>query len=87
MLTALRSAAPSEDEPGAASARLCLNWSNAMIRRLAAIDDDIVAGRILRVLYCQAALAAHRALRSDERTLLTASLDDLLALSLNEDLP
>lgn len=87
MLTALRSAAPSEDEPGAASARLCLNWSNAMIRRLAAIDDDIVAGRILRVLYCQAALAAHRPLRSDERTLLTASLDDLLALSLNEDLP
>lgn len=87
MLTAMRSAARFEDDPATPSARLCLNWSNPMIRRLAAIDDEIVAGRILRVLYCQAAVAAHRPLRGDERTLLTASLDDLLALSLSEDLP
>lgn len=59
---------------------LCLNWANPTIRHLAA-TDPLVADRIVRVLYCQAGVSAHRPVRDAECSLLIASMDDLLTLA------
>lgn len=85
MITAIEQSAPQPvvDVP---AATLCLNWANPTIRHLAAADP-LVADRIIRVLYCQAAVNAHRPLHEAERKLLSASLDDLLTLAAVHDAP
>lgn len=85
MLGAMSESAPAvADEPEPAL-RLCLNWSNPTVRKLAMIADDVVASRLLKVIYCQAVLAAHRPLAEKERDMLTESLDALLELSIMEE--
>jgi molecular chaperone HtpG len=64
-----------------ATGRLCLNWRNRLVRALAATEDDLLLTRTIRVLYVQSLLAAHRPLRSVDRTALTDALTDIVHLS------
>lgn len=64
-----------------ATARLCLNWNNRVVRMLAKLDDDTVFSRSVNLLYVQALLAGHRPLSQGDRTLMTTSLSDLIMLS------
>lgn len=79
MINAIEQSAPQLADAGPTTT-LCLNWANPTIRHLA-LADPLVADRIIRVLYCQAAVDAHRPIRDAERKLLAASLDDLLTLA------
>ena len=74
--------------PAAASARLCLNWANPLVRTLATLDDEAVLSRSIQLIYVQALLAGHRPLRSAERAILTTALTDLVHLTVGiTDLP
>ncbi|VXB24743.1 HSP90 family protein [Microbacterium sp. 8M] len=64
-----------------AAARLCLNWSNRVVRSLSAVGDDAVFARTVQLLYIQALLAGHRPLGDADRALMTGALSDLVALS------
>lgn len=81
MVSAMSQAAPTPISEGPAS-RLCLNWASQSVRRLAQAPDALVSDRMIRVMYCQAVLATHRPLQAAERALLSSSLDDLMALSM-----
>jgi len=71
-----------------ASAKLCLNWSNPLVRTLATLDDAAVFSRSVQLIYVQALLAGHRPLRSTDRTILTSALTDLVHLTVGiTDLP
>ncbi len=63
------------------SARLCLNWSNRVVRALSGLRDDAVFARTVQLLYIQALLAGHHPLRDADRQLMTTALSDLVALS------
>jgi molecular chaperone HtpG len=63
------------------SARLCLNWANPLVRRLATLDDPVVFDRTVRLLHVQSLLAAHRPLGPSDRAMLTTALDDIVQLS------
>ncbi len=74
-----------DDDP---SARLCLNWSNGVVRALTRVHDDAVFSRTVQLLYIQALLAGHHPLSDADRSLMTTALTDLVALSAGvEDLP
>jgi len=64
-----------------ATARLCLNWGNRVVRMLATLDDDAVFDRSVHVLYVQALLAGHRPLSAADRALMTTAMTDLIQLS------
>lgn len=64
-----------------ATARLCLNWTNRVVRMLATLDDQAVFTRSVHVLYVQALLAGHRPLTAADRTLMTTAMTDLIQLS------
>lgn len=70
--------ATADDDPGA---RLCLNWSNAVVRALVRVTDDAVFRRTVQLLYIQALLAGHHPLSDADRELMTSALGDLVALS------
>ena len=83
-------AASRHSGPGSlATARLCLNWGNPVIRTLAKLADDAVFARCVQLLYVQSQLAGRRPLTADDRKLMTTALADLIALSvgLGDDLP
>ncbi|WP_217177592.1 HSP90 family protein [Streptomyces sp. AC495_CC817] len=63
------------------SARLCLNWSNRVVRALVRVRDDAVFARTLQLLYIQALLAGHHPLTDADRALMTGALTDLVSLS------
>jgi len=63
------------------AARLCLNWSNRVVRSLREVGDDAVFARTVQLLYIQALLAGHRPLGDADRALMTGALADLVALS------
>lgn len=63
------------------TARLCLNWSNRVVRALARVEDDAVFARTLQLLYIQALLAGHHPLSDSDRALMTSALSDLVSLS------
>ncbi|WP_448720930.1 HSP90 family protein [Microbacterium natoriense] len=63
------------------SARLCLNWSNRVVRALVRVQDDAVFDRTVQLLYIQALLAGHHPLSDADRTLMTNALSDLVSLS------
>ncbi|MBS0024312.1 HSP90 family protein [Microbacterium paraoxydans] len=63
------------------TARLCLNWSNRVVRALVRVDDDAVFARTVQLLYIQALLAGHHPLRDADRALMTSALADLVSLS------
>nr|WP_314427663.1 HSP90 family protein [uncultured Microbacterium sp.] len=71
-------AASRDDDP---TARLCLNWSNAVVRALVRVQDDAVFARTVQLLYIQALLAGHHPLTDSDRALMTTALTDLVALS------
>lgn len=62
-------------------ARLCLNWSNPVVRALTRVRDDAVFARTVQLLYIQALLAGHHPLADADRALMTSALTDLVALS------
>ncbi|KAG4080600.1 hypothetical protein HA402_004126 [Bradysia odoriphaga] len=63
------------------SARLCLNWSNRVVRALVRVQDDAVFARTVQLLYIQALLAGHHPLADADRALMTSALADLVSLS------
>lgn len=63
------------------TARLCLNWSNRVVRALVRVEDDAVFARTVQLLYIQALLAGHHPLSDADRTLMTSALSDLVSLS------
>lgn len=63
------------------AARLCLNWSNRVVRALRDVTDEAVFARTVQLLYIQALLAGHRPLGDADRALMTGALADLVALS------
>ncbi|MGF6822533.1 molecular chaperone HtpG [Microbacterium sp. ZKA21] len=67
------------------SARLCLNWSNRVVRSLTGVRDDAVFSRTVQLLYIQALLAGHHPLSDADRTLMTTALADLVSLSAGID--
>lgn len=62
-------------------ARLCLNWSNRVVRALVRVVDDAVFARTVQLLYIQALLAGHHPLSDADRRLMTTALSDLVSLS------
>ncbi|MFE6997391.1 HSP90 family protein [Microbacterium sp. NPDC057659] len=75
-----------DDQVGAArdddlAARLCLNWSNRVVRALVGVQDDAVFARTVQLLYIQSLLAGHHPLSDADRTLMTTALADLVTLS------
>ncbi len=46
------------------TARLCLNWSNRVVRALVRVEDDAVFARTVQLLYIQALLAGHHPSRT-----------------------
>lgn len=62
-------------------ARLCLNWSNQVVRALVRVHDDAVFARTVQLLYIQALLAGHHPLTDADRTLMSTALADLVSLS------
>jgi len=67
---------------GGALVRLCLNWSDPLVRSLAAITDPVVGSRTVQLLYIQALLAGHHPLGAIERTMMSDALTGLVQLSL-----
>ncbi|HWV50024.1 MAG TPA: HSP90 family protein, partial [Microbacterium sp.] len=67
------------------SARLCLNWSNRVVRSLTGVRDDAVFSRTVQLLYIQALLAGHHPLSDADRSLMTTALADLVSLSAGID--
>jgi len=63
------------------TARLCLNWSNRVVRALVRVEDDAVFARTVQLLYIQALLAGHHPLSDADRALMTSALSDLVSLS------
>lgn len=63
------------------TARLCLNWSNRVVRALVRVEDDAVFARTVQLLYIQALLAGHHPLSDADRALMTTALSDLVSLS------
>jgi molecular chaperone HtpG len=78
--------AAGDDDP---RARLCLNWSNRVVRTLAGVGDEAVFSRTVQLLYIQALLAGHHPLADADRALMTTALTDLVALSagVHDDFP
>jgi molecular chaperone HtpG len=71
---------PQEDD--GPMARLCLNWSNELVRMIARVNDPLVFDRAIQLLYVQGLLAAHKPLSAADRMLLNSSVGDLIQLSI-----
>lgn len=67
------------------SARLCLNWSNRVVRALVRVHDEAVFARTVQLLYIQSLLAGHHPLSDADRALMTSALADLVSLSAGID--
>ncbi len=65
-------------------ARLCLNFSNPVIRKLCAVEDQQLLTSIVEVLYVQALLAGHHILSGEEQNLLNNCLKRLIEMSFND---
>lgn len=72
------------DEP---AARLCLNWTNPMIRRLAATTPGRVFDLSVQLLYVQSLLAGHHPLRPQDRALMSTALSELVDRAIDADIP
>jgi molecular chaperone HtpG len=66
----------------AATARLCLNFQNPLVRRLAAVTDRAVLRQTVELLYVQALLLGHHPLSAKEMALMGDSLLKLIELGL-----
>lgn len=66
-----------EQDEADASARLCLNWSNRVVRRLGDLPDPDFEHTV-HLLYVQALLAGQRPLREADRAVMTSALTHLV---------
>lgn len=71
----------------APEARLCLNWANEVVRRLASAGPGRVFELSVHLLYVQSLLAGHHPLGSADRALMTSSLSELLGRALDAESP
>lgn len=69
-----------------ARARLCLNWSNRVVRRLSETAEPVFAHTV-QLLYVQALLAGQRPLREQDRAIMTTALADLVDRSVDGGAP
>jgi molecular chaperone HtpG len=70
-----------EDEVGEPErARLCLNWSCPLVRRVASVDDEDVVETISRLLYVQALMLGNHPLGPQELDILNTGLSELIEL-------
>ncbi|WP_405373650.1 MULTISPECIES: HSP90 family protein [unclassified Microbacterium] len=65
-------------DAGTPTARLCLNWTNPLVRKLAATPPSRVFDLSLQLLYVQALLAGHHPLGPDDRALMSSGLAELV---------
>lgn len=70
------------ERDAAAGMRLVLNWTNPVIQRLAACEDEVLLGRIVCLLHSQAIVGSGRPLSSAQSRQLTETLTDLMLLNL-----
>lgn len=70
-------------ELGSQQPRLCLNYRNPLIRKLARVHDQRVLRTSIQMLYLQSLLMGHHPLNAMEMGLLNTGLIDLIELSLS----
>jgi len=63
-------------------ARLCFNFENPLIRKLARVEDRKVLRTAIQMLYVQALLMGHHPLSANEMALLNTGLLDLIDLAI-----
>jgi molecular chaperone HtpG len=71
-------------ERSAATARLCLNFQNPLVRRLAAVTNRTVLRQAVELLYVQALLLGHHPLSAKELALMGDGLLRLIELGIDE---
>ncbi len=69
------------------AARLCLNWTNPMIRKLAATPPGRVFDLSVQLLYVQSLLAGHHPLGPHDRTMMSTALSELVDRAIDTDTP
>ena len=70
-----------DEKQDAPSSRLCLNWTNPTVQRLAHTPDGRAFTAGVQVLYVQALLAGHHPLGTADRALMSSALADLVDLA------
>ncbi|HLM59191.1 MAG TPA: HSP90 family protein [Pyrinomonadaceae bacterium] len=65
-------------------ARLCLNFSNPVIKKLCAVENQQLLASVVEILYVQALLAGHHNLSGEEQNLLNNCLKRLIKMSFND---
>ena len=63
---------------GDAEGRLCFNYRNQLVHKVARVGDDTLQRLAVQVLYVQALMLGHRPLSSKEMRLLNEGLSGLL---------
>lgn len=69
------------------AARLCLNWTSPMIRKLAATPPGRVFDLSVQLLYVQSLLAGHHPLGPSDRTMMSNALSELVDRAIDADTP
>ncbi|MDQ1126659.1 molecular chaperone HtpG [Microbacterium sp. SORGH_AS 505] len=69
------------------AARLCLNWTSPMIRKLAATPPGRVFDLSVQLLYVQSLLAGHHPLDPSDRTMMSNALSELVDRAIDADTP
>lgn len=69
------------------AARLCLNWTNPVIRKLAATPAGRVFDLSVQLLYVQSLLAGHHPLGPRDRTMMSTALSELVDRAIDTDIP
>jgi molecular chaperone HtpG len=73
----LEEVAPTESERP--PTRLCLNWSNGVVRALAASKDEALVRTVVQVLYVQSLMNGMHPLTADETAVLSRGLMELMS--------
>jgi molecular chaperone HtpG len=68
---------------GAGYARLCLNYNNALVQKLARLDNPRLLERAVQMLYVQSLLLGHHPLSAREMNLLNEGLLGLIEMSID----
>ncbi|MEI2270426.1 HSP90 family protein [Microbacterium sp. No. 7] len=69
------------------AARLCLNWTNPVVRKLAATPAGRVFDLSVQLLYVQSLLAGHHPLGPRDRTMMSTALSELVDRAIDTDIP
>ncbi|WP_193751365.1 HSP90 family protein [Microbacterium testaceum] len=75
-----------DETQAAPSSRLCLNWTNPTVQRLAHAPEGRAFSAGVQVLYVQALLAGHHPLGTADRALMSSALADLVDLATSPSL-